>query len=92
MLKNAKLRINRTSRQIVWLVGGYIIGERWCKTVAQTQLKHTFCFVQGDIFSGDSNRSDIIFSAVDHTGLILKLESRQRIWRWLDQVLNLHLT
>ncbi len=41
-------------------------------------------YVVGDAFTKDANRSDIVFSSIDHTGLILKLESKQRIWRWLD--------
>ena len=50
------------------------------------------CHFEGDIFSSDANRSDIVFTSIDHTGLILKLESRQRIWRWLDLRQNFGLT
>ena len=48
--------------------------------------------MKGDIFSSDANRSDIVFTSIDHTGLILRLESRQRIWRWLDQRQNFGFT
>ena len=48
--------------------------------------------MKGDIFSSDANRSDIVFTSIDHTGLILRLESRQRVWRWLDQRQNFGFT
>ena len=41
-----------------------------------------------EAFQRDRNRSDIIFGGLDQPAMILRLEARQRLWRWLDQKLR----
>ena len=71
------------------------MSQHGCVTISFSALrtpKSGFVSLKGDIFSSDANRSDIVFTSIDHTGLILRLESRQRIWRWLDQRQNFGFT
>ena len=42
----------------------------------------------GEAFQADTNNSDIIFGGVDQPAVILTVEARQRLWRWLDQKLR----